>query len=483
MTPKNLLILMSDEHDPRYMGCAGHPLVKTPSLDRLAASGTRFSAAYTPCPICVPARASIATGRPVHQTRNWDNSLGYDGSMQSWGHRLQSAGNRVESIGKLHYKNASEPTGFDVQHEPMHLKQGIGTVWGAVRDPLPEFPEPWRMFNRIGKGVSNYCLYDRRTATAACEWLKARSASADDKPWVMQVGFVAPHYPLVAPRAFYDLYSTHALSLPKLLPRDGYVHHPWVAKLDEVIGQDQQFADDAERLRAIAAYFGLISFLDAEIGLVLDALADTGLETQTRVIYTSDHGDNLGSRGLWGKSVLYEESTRVPLILSGPDIERDAICETPANLTDLFPTVLHGVGVQSMDTDASLPGRSLFDIAGASPEPGRIVMSEYHAMGAPSAAFMVRKGALKYHHYVGYDAELFDLETDPEETTNLIEAPTYSAQKAELSALLHQQLDPVTLDQKAKADQAELVERFGGRERAMTLGRAGATPVPGKAAE
>ena len=483
MTPKNLLILMSDEHDPRYMGCAGHPLVKTPNLDRLAESGTRFSTAYTPCPICVPARASIATGRPVHQTGNWDNSLGYDGRVPSWGHRLQQSGHRVESIGKLHYKSADEPTGFDVQHEPMHLKQGIGTVWGAVRDPLPDFPEPWRMFNRIGQGVSNYCLYDRRSATAACEWLKARGSNADDKPWVLQVGFVAPHYPLVAPRAFYDLYPTDSLSMPKLLPRDGYVQHPWVARLDEIIGQDQQFEDDAERMRAIAAYFGLISFIDAEIGLVLDALADTGLDENTRVIYTSDHGDNLGSRGLWGKSVLYEESTRVPLIMSGPDVARASTCETPVNLTDLFPTVLDSVGIQAVEADASLPGRSLFDIAGESPDPERIVMSEYHAMGAPSAAFLVRKGALKYHHYVGYEPELFDLAADPEETRNLAGEAGYAEKHSELSALLHDRLDPISVDQQAKADQAELVERFGGRARAMTLGRAGATPVPGQSVE
>jgi hypothetical protein len=99
----------------------------------------------------VPARASIATGRPVYQTRNWENSLGYDGRLPGWGHRLQGAGHRVESIGKLHFKSAAAPTGFDIQHQPMHLKQGIDTVWGAVRDPLPDFPEPWRMFNRIGQ--------------------------------------------------------------------------------------------------------------------------------------------------------------------------------------------------------------------------------------------------------------------------------------------------------------------------------------------
>ncbi|MEC8204077.1 MAG: sulfatase-like hydrolase/transferase, partial [Pseudomonadota bacterium] len=106
MDAKNLLILMSDEHDPRYMGCADHPFVKTPNMDRLAESGTRFETAYTPCPICVPARGSFATGRHVHETGCWDNAHGYDGSTPGWGQRLIDTGHRVESIGKLHYKSA-----------------------------------------------------------------------------------------------------------------------------------------------------------------------------------------------------------------------------------------------------------------------------------------------------------------------------------------------------------------------------------------
>ena len=103
MKPANLVVILSDQHNPRVLGCAGHPLVKTPNLDRLAARGTRFTSAYTNCPICVPARASFATGRHVHQIRFWDNAIAYDGSVPSWGHRLMAQGHRVTSIGKLHY--------------------------------------------------------------------------------------------------------------------------------------------------------------------------------------------------------------------------------------------------------------------------------------------------------------------------------------------------------------------------------------------
>ena len=118
MQPQNLLVIMSDEHNPKMLGAAGHPLVKTQNLDRLAARGTRFDRAYTNCPICVPARASFATGRYVHDIEYWDNSIAYDGRIESWGHKLQAKGIRCDSIGKLHYRLEADPTGFDKQHIP-----------------------------------------------------------------------------------------------------------------------------------------------------------------------------------------------------------------------------------------------------------------------------------------------------------------------------------------------------------------------------
>ena len=480
MAATNLLILMSDEHDPRYSGCYGHPQVQTPNIDQLAERGTRFETAYTPCPICVPARASFATGRPVHETGCWDNAHGYDGEISGWGQRLIETGHRVESIGKLHYKNADAPTGFSKQHLPMHLKQGVGTVWGAVKEPFADLPEPWRMFNKIGPGVSNYNIYDRKNATAACEWLKARAAAPDDKPWALYVGFVAPHYPLVVPSRFFEMYPLADIPLPKMHPRDGHKRHPWVETLDGVIGQDHFFADDDERKRAIAAYWGLCSFVDAEIGLVLDALRESGFEENTRVIYTSDHGDNLGARGLWGKSVLYEESTRIPLIAAGPDIPGGKVTQTPATLLDIHPTALNALGE---DTEGQTEGDSLIDLANAPDARERLVASEYHAMGAPTSSFMLRRGDWKYHYYEGYAPELFNMSSDPEEENDLAAAPESKSVVDEFEATLRKRVDPAAVDRRAKDDMAALIEIYGGREKAIDLGRTGSTPAPGQAPE
>ena len=134
MQPKNLLFIMSDEHNPKFLGHAGHPLVKTPNLDRLVASGAYFTSAYSNGPICVPSRASFATGRYTFETGYWDNAHPYDGKVPGWGHRMQETGHKVVSIGKLHYRNGSDPTGFDEQIIPMHVVNGTGDVLGSVRD-------------------------------------------------------------------------------------------------------------------------------------------------------------------------------------------------------------------------------------------------------------------------------------------------------------------------------------------------------------
>jgi choline-sulfatase len=473
MKAKNLLFIISDEHQARALSCAGHPIVRTPNIDRLAARGTRFTAAYTPCPICVPARASLATGRYVHDIRYWDNAMGYDGRVPGWGVRLQAGNVRVESIGKLHYVNDRGPTGFDRQHHPMHLDEGIGQVWGSVRDPIPGPRDDIVRFGEVGAGYSKYNCYDETIREAAVAWL--RRASRDQGRWMLFIGFVAPHFPLIAPQRFIDLYPPAAMPLPKLTPRSGYVRHPWLDAQESFMPTDVEFGvDDAKRRRAISAYYALCTMMDGHIGAICAALEETGAVETTTVIYTSDHGEALGERSHWGKSNLYGECTQVPLVMAGPDVAVGAACNTPVNLVDLAPTFLSAFGL----AETNLPGRSLFEIAREPTDPARVGFSEYHAVGSPSGAFMLRKGRWKYHEYVGYPCELFDLATDPDERNNKADDPSCSAVLAELRGELRRIVDPAIADRQAKADQRALVERFGGREAAFRLGVKGPTPAP-----
>jgi choline-sulfatase len=473
MRARNLLFIISDEHQARALSCAGHPIVKTPNIDRLAARGTRFTAAYTPCPICVPARASLATGRYVHDICYWDNAMGYDGRVPGWGVRLQGAKIRVESIGKLHYGNDRDPTGFDRQHLAMHLDGGIGQVWGSVRDPIPGPRDDIVRFQEVGAGYSRYNLYDEKIRDAAVAWL--REAGPDERPWMLFVGFVAPHFPLIAPQRFVDLYPPAAMPLPALSPENGYVRHPWLEAEESFMPTDAEFGgDEPKRQRAISAYYALCTMMDGHVGAICSALEEVGAAATTTVIYTSDHGEALGERAHWGKSNLYGECTQVPLVMAGANVSVGSTCGTPVNLIDLAPTFLSAFGLAG----SNLPGRSLFEIAREPPDPERATFSEYHAVGSPSGAFMLRKGRWKYHEYIGYPCELFDLASDPDERVDKAGDPRCSDVLSELRSELRRIVDPVAADRQAKADQRALVERFGGREAAFRLGNKGATPAP-----
>jgi len=472
MIAKNLLFVISDSHQARALSCAHHPIVRTPNIDHLAHRGTRFAAAYTPSPLCVPARASLATGRYVHEIRHWDNAMAYDGRVPGWGGRLQARRVRIESIGKLHYRSQDDPTGFDVQHRPMHLWKGIGQVWGSVRDPIPGPRTDIVRFGQVGAGYSKYNSYDEAIRDDAIAWLRNRAGGGS--PWMLFVGFVAPHFPLIAPKHYIDRYPASDMPLPNLRS-PSYARHPWLEAQQRHMPTDIEFgADDEKRRRAISAYYALCTMLDDHVGAICSALEDTRLSETTTVIYTSDHGESLGQRDRWGKSNLYSECTQIPLVMAGPDVPRDRICSTPVNLIDLAPTFLAAFGHSHDD----LCGRSLFDIAREPFDAERMTFSEYHAVGAPSGAFMLRKGRWKYHEYIGYEPELFDLDSDPDETVNRAAEASCAAIVADLGQALRTIVEPKTADELAKTDQRALVEHFGGREAAFRLGTEGATPAP-----
>ena len=502
---RNLLVVMSDEHQARATGCAGHPFARTPNLDRLAATGVRFSAACTPSPICVPARAAFATGRYVHDIRLWDNAMPFAGQFPGWGSALQAAGVPVESVGKLHYRSAEDPAGFDAEHIPMMVAGGVGMVWASVRGENERRAPASRMLGEhIGPGESDYTRYDEAVVKKTLEWLRRRRG--DRRPWCLFVGLVAPHFPLAAPERFYKMFPPESLPPPKLHPDDGYVRHPWVEKQNAFMDSESRFADARERRVAVACYHALCAWTDHNVGRVLDGLRESGFAEDTVVVYTSDHGDNAGARGLWGKSNFYEESVAVPLIVSVPGgtvpgekagradgTERERTgrtgwagvggrggrggrggsCGTPVSLLDLSETIVDHFGA-SLEGDR--PGRSLYKIMSEPDDLSRVVFSEYHAAGAVSGAFMVRDGRWKLIDYVGFEPELFDLQNDPEETRNM--AKRFPQALSRMRGKLREICDPDAVNAQALSDQAALVERFGGRDAALKIGAPGATPPP-----
>src|SRR6266705_7071601 len=166
MSALNFLVIMSDEHNPKIARYAGHPIVRTPSLDALAARGTIFTSAYTTSPVCIPARAAFAVGKYVHQIGFWDNADAYDGSIPSWHHRLRERGHRVVSIGKLHFRgHPQDDNGFSEEIIPMNIIEGKGDLMGLVRNDLPERALSWKIARLAGPGETPYTAYDREIAT------------------------------------------------------------------------------------------------------------------------------------------------------------------------------------------------------------------------------------------------------------------------------------------------------------------------------
>ena len=476
MKPKNLLILLSDEHARRSSGCYGHPVVQTPNIDKLAARGVRFTQAHTPSPICVSARASLATGQWVHQHGCWDSAQAYSGQQRSWAHELRDAGYHVASIGKLHFRGEQDDdNGFSEEVLPMHILDSIGWVQGLLRrDPLP-YEDASDYADDIGVGESGYTHYDRKIRDAACHWLKQREESNDDKPWVLFVSFVSPHYPLTAPEEFHALYENMPDSPPEIIGSNE-TQHPVVNGMAEFFNYHDYFDEDKIR-KARQAYYALCSYLDDNIGSVIDAVGSN--VDNTRIMYTTDHGEMLGNHGFWAKSHMYEDSVGIPMLFAGPDIPKGRVVDHFVNLVDVFPTALDCLGVSKTSTE--LPGISLFDTINEV-QTHNTGFSEYHDGGSITGIFMLRMrdatGDWKYVHYVDHPAQLFDLAADPDEHNDLAQLEEYrpivEACLLKLQAIAH----PEQTNARAFADQAKLIEHYGGREGISRHKTFNYTPLP-----
>jgi choline-sulfatase len=221
--------------------------------------------------------------------------------------------------------------------------------------------------------------------------------------------------------------------------------------------------------------------MDHNVGKILKALEALGMLDNTRIVYTSDHGDNLGTRGMWGKSTMYEESAGIPMIAAGPDIPTGRVCDTPVTLADAFPTYVQSVGAKLEAADATLPGASLIDIANGL-TPKRTILSEYHAAASITGTSMIRcgeNGQYKYVHYVGLPPMLFDLQADPYERTDLGPDAKYAGVTAECEAALRKVVDPDAANRNAKSDQAAAIEKNGGKDAILGKGTFRYSPPPG----
>ena len=399
--------------------------------------------------------------------------------MPSWHHRLRDAGHEVVSIGKLHFRSSDDDNGFTEEVMPLHVVDGVGDPLGWLRDPLPERRAALRLANDAGRGNSTYQQYDDRITAAAVDWLKARASAAGDKPWALFVSLVCPHFPLIARPEWYDLYPEAEVPLPALYEAaERQPDHPYIAAIRQCQIYDRSF-DDVKLRRALAAYFGLVSFVDDNVG-------------QTDACAGSDRARRHHPRALFGRSrrqsrhqAALGQIDDVRGIGRGTDDPGRAggaagfVCREPVSLVDAFPTAVACVGLEPHPDDRDLPGASLFAVAQGT-APRRTILSEYHATGAATGAFMIRKGKFKYVYYAGMPPQLFDLDADPQETRDLAREPGYAGLVADCeSKELRRVVDPDAADALAKADQRARIAAFGGREAILKRGSFGYSPAPG----
>jgi len=463
--PMNLIFIMSDEHNKNMLGCYGHSVVKTPNLDKLAEDGVKFNNAYCNSPVCVPSRASVATGKFVHEIENWDNADPYIGETESWGHRLTEQGYKVVTIGKLHYRQDEDDTGFPDQRLSMHVYDGVGDTYSLVRDNLSPRNINRQKILEAGPGDTSYTRYDIGITEETINFLR-EEANDFEKPWAIFVSLVTPHFPLIAPQEFYDMYPLDTVEFPKQYGINERPMHPAIEAYRQTWDVQDEFDEKTVR-KAVAAYYALCTFMDSQVGKIIDAINENGLSENTRIIYTSDHGDTLGDHGVWFKSTMYEGSVGVPLIMSGPDLPKGNEIDENVSLIDCFPTIIESVGADKKQSDNELPGKSLFSfIIDENPEQ-RIIFSEYHAMGFSRAVYMIKKDNYKYVHYVDEVPQLFDLKNDPDELYDLAEDANYIGILNECKEELYNIVDPIEIDNKALNAQKILMDKYGGKEKIL----------------
>lgn len=427
---------MTDEQRADSLGCMGTPWARTPHLDRLAITGTRFASAYTPSPVCIPARACLLTGRAASSIGVLNNHhvLALDNpQFLTW--RMAAAGYQVATFGKQHY--ACRRRAFDLEGGQV-LDERVGYYeYNVPVDPREAGvvryeggKSPWLLAGRYPGNAED--TPEMANVRAALDWLRGRDPS---RPFLLRVSFNAPHTPVVAPAPFDTLIDPDAIALPLDGPEMTYASATHREYLCDYAGNHRLTPGQIRRARQ--CYYGRVALVDHAFGQLLEAMREIGALENTVIAYVSDHGCHLGDHGFFQKQSFWEASARVPFFLVGPGIA-PRIIEAPVNIGSLLPTLLELAGIE-LPADVQYPSlAAICRGAAVAPSP---VFSEidyglwFYRSG--ERCVMVRQGLWKLFMYRDprdpqrcagrEDTVLFNLESDPDERENLASRPAYAA--------------------------------------------------------
>jgi choline-sulfatase len=455
----NIIVIMSDEHNASIIGCYGNDIVRTPNLNSLAANGLTFDACYCNSPLCVPSRLAFTACKYVSRTGAWNNSCWLPrADYPSLPRLLNSVGYESFLCGKMHY-DRTRRYGFTEIGGNMNSSNKTGGGSRRKADDLVPKPGHTNRFDNFHPGDDSSILsHDRRVTAGTIDFLSGRKAS--DKPFVLLAGYLAPHFPLIVPQKYWDRYKGK-VPMPVIPP--GHLESQSLNYKHHRIGFNVENAPDDIVRKGRELYYGLTEWLDDEIGKVLSTLADSRLADNTIVIYTTDHGENMGEHGLWWKNAMYEHAARVPLIVSWPARWKGPQRRTQAcSLVDVVQTIAELGGAK---TPSDWNGDSMLKWLDHSQTRWKdLAVTEYYGHNVASGFAMIRTGDYKYvYHTPADDAhpaqrELYNLKTDPGEVRNLANEPEQSQRVKTMHAALVAELGE-------HPDKVELRFRTGGAER------------------
>lgn len=467
----NILVIMTDEHNASVTGCYGDEIVQTPHLDALAARGVTFDACYCNSPLCVPSRQSFTGGQYISHIGTWNNGTVLPSDAPSIARVMNAGGYDAVLCGKQHYQRDNyygfrELIGHfngaqGQEREYFFNTHGGMTGKGARRDPddLSDKGVSSRFSEKefhVGD-ESGVLFRDRLVTQEAVRFLNSRQAG--EEPFFLFAGYLAPHFPLIVPESYWLPYRDR-VPMP-VIPQGhlesqslNYQHHRAGFGTTDVPPETVKLAREI--------YYGMTQWVDEQIGLLLQGLKDSAHGENTVVIYTSDHGENLGEHGLWWKNAMYETAARVPLIVSWP--ARWTGGERRAGACSLLDVVQTIAALGEAETPAGWDGDSMLpclDDAGA-PWKDRAVV-EYYSHPIASGFAMIRQGPWKYTYHTAPDAdhpaqrELYDLRSDPDEFHNLAARPEHAARIAQMHAAMVEELGDT--EARCRADFARAAEQ------------------------
>jgi len=449
----NILFIQVDQLAAQYLRCYGDAVCHAPTLDRLAAEGTVFETAYCNFPLCSPSRASMATGKLCSEIGAYDNAAELPASIPTYAHYLRAAGYQTALSGKMHFIGPDQHHGFERRLTPDLYPADFSWVpnWGDEGERDTNDPRSVTVAGICER--SKQIDFDDLVTFSAVQHLYDIALSDDARPFFLQVSYTHPHEPYLCRKEFWDLYEGVDIPMPAVpaLPEDRHDAHS-VRLLSDFGMLDVRF-DEADIRTARRAYYGAISYLDRLIGQLLETLDRTGRRDDTVIVFTSDHGDMLGERGMWFKKHFYEASLKVPLIIAGGAFGPGSV-PAPASLVDLLPTFM-GLAEGSGWTSPVEPldGADLSALSAES-DPDRPIYAEYLAEATTAPILMIRQGAFKYIRSADDPPLLFDVVADPRELTNLAGQASHAGTEAHLRGLVQQRWDSDALADRIRLSQA-----------------------------